>query len=162
MQVAEFFAAVALVTMVAGFFAIVRRAGARTIAVVAALAFAGSAWAQASGPSRGVPGRMLSTTPGARGVLGQVPGGTLSVQPGIGGLGVPGQVAGGTLSLQAGVGGLGFPGQVPGGMLGTTPPCGYGPCNLAVPWLATGTPGAFSAPNAYNAGATPQAGLPSP
>ena len=50
---------------------------------------------------------------------------------------------------------VGVPGQVPGGTLGTTPPCGYGPCNLRVPWLATGTPGASSAPNAYNAGATP-------
>ena len=87
---------------------------------------------------------MLSTRPdaGGVGVLGQVPGGTLSLQPGVGGLGVSGQVAGGTLSLRAGLVGLGFSGQVPGGMPGTTPPCGYGPCNLLVPWLATGTPAA--------------------
>ena len=135
MHVAEFAPAGALVSMVVDFSLLVRRAGVRTIVVLAGMAFAGRAGAQVSWS--GVPGGMLSTTPGVggAGVLGQVPGGTLRMQPGIDGLGVPG--------------------QVPGGTLGTTPPCGYGPCNLRVPWLATGTPGASSAPNAYNAGATP-------
>ena len=135
MHVAEFAPAVALVSMMVDLLLLVRRTGGRTIPVVAALALAGHAGAQVS--ARGVPGGMLSTTPG------------------VGGVGVLGQVPGGTLSMQPGIGGLGVPGQLPGGTLGTNPPCGYGPCNLLVPWLATGTPGAYSAPNAYNAGATP-------
>ncbi len=159
MHVTEFVPAVALVTTVVGFLFLARRAAVRTVAVVAALAFAGHAGAQVT--SGGVPGGMLSTTPGVGGVgvPGQVPGGTLSLQPGLGGLGVPGQVPGGTLSLQPGVGGLGVPGQVPGGTLGTTPACGYGPCNLVVPWLASGTPGPFSGPfsppNPYSPGGMP-------
>jgi hypothetical protein len=159
MHVVEFVPAVALVTMVVGFLLVARRAGVRTTVVSAALAFAGHAGAQAA-PS-GVPGGMLSTTPGmgGLGVPGQVPGGTLGLQPGLGGFGVPGQVAGGTLSLQPGLGGLGVPGEFPGGTLGTTPACGYGPCNLVVPWLASETPGPFSGPfsppNPYNPGGMP-------
>ena len=139
MHVTEFVPAVALVTMVVGFLFLARRAGVRTVAVVAALAFAGHAGAQVT--SSGVPGGMLNTTPD------------------VGGVGLPGQVPGGTLSLQPGVGGLAVPGQVPGGTLGTTPACGYGPCNLIVPWLATGTPGPFSGPfsppNPYSPGGMP-------